>query len=88
MAQEKINLQSWTEEQLSAELATLETSLNTLQFDNAIRGVADTSQFSKTRKQVARILTELRRRELAAYSADELAMRSKIRARRSRAKKA
>ena len=38
----------------------------------------------EVRRDVARILTEGRRREIAAMTPDELAMRTKLRARRRR----
>jgi ribosomal protein L29 len=41
-------------------------------------------EIRELRRNVARILTEGRRREMAAMSAEELELRSKLRARRRR----
>lgn len=76
-----------SEEALETEVAGTKVELQRLTFEKAIRGVSDTSQFKKMRQNVARSLTELRSRELAEYSAEELEMRSRIRARRARNKK-
>lgn len=76
-----------TEEALETELASLETDSQKMKFEQAIRGIADNSQFKKMRQNTARILTELRKRELKEYSAEDLEGRSRIRARRARLKK-
>ncbi len=86
MASDK-NYKEMSEEALETEVAGTKVELQRLTFEKAIRGVSDTSQFKKMRQNVARSLTELRSRELAEYSAEELEMRSRIRARRARNKK-
>lgn len=87
MASEKINFSEMSEEQLETQVAASESELQKMQFEKAIRGIADNSQFKKTRQTIARALTELRRREMAEYTAEDLEMRSLIRARRARLKK-
>jgi ribosomal protein L29 len=86
MASDK-NYKEISEDALETEVAGTKVELQRLTFEKAIRGVSDTSQFKKMRQNVARSLTELRSRELAEYSAEELEMRSRIRARRARNKK-
>jgi ribosomal protein L29 len=87
MASEKINLHDVSEEELESQVSGSENELVKMQFEKAIRGIADNSQFKKTRQTIARALTELRRREMAEYTAEDLEMRSLIRARRARLKK-
>lgn len=87
MASEKINFHDMSEEQLETQVAASESELQKMQFEKAIRGIADNSQFKKTRQNIARALTELRKREMAGYTAEDLEMRSLIRARRARLKK-
>lgn len=87
MASEKINLSEMSEEELGTQVSASESELQKMQFEKAIRGIADNSQFKKTRQTIARALTELRRREMAEYTAEDLEMRSLIRARRARLKK-
>ncbi|MBL7816880.1 MAG: 50S ribosomal protein L29 [Saprospiraceae bacterium] len=88
MASEKTNWHEMSEEQLETEVSVLQTELQKMKFEKAVRGVADSSQFKKSRQNIARALTELRKRELAEYTTEDLEMRSRIRARRARLKKA
>jgi large subunit ribosomal protein L29 len=84
MASKKNTLHDISEEQLENELAVLQNDLQKMNLEHSVRGTGDNSQFKKTRRNIARILTELRKRELAEYSAEELEERSRIRARRAR----
>jgi large subunit ribosomal protein L29 len=84
----KKQLHEISEENLLSELASLKNNLNKMKLEKAVRGIADTSQFSKMRENIAQILTELRKRDLAEYTPEELEDRSRIRARRARLKKA
>jgi large subunit ribosomal protein L29 len=88
MAEKSKNLQEISEEALLSELTVLETDLRKMGVEQSVRGIADNSQFKKMRKEIARVYTELRKRDLAEYSAEDLEMRSRIRARRARLKKA
>jgi large subunit ribosomal protein L29 len=87
MASEKSTWHEMTEEALESQLATLEADGQKMKFEQAIRGIADNSQFKKMRQETARILTELRKREIAEYTPEDLEGRSRIRARRARLKK-
>ncbi len=84
MAKEKLNLVDMTDDQLRSELASAEQEYQQLKFDHAAKGIGNPMEIRELRRNVARILTEGRRRELAAMSAEELEMRSKLRARRRR----
>ena len=53
-----------------------------LKFDHAVRGLDNPLRLREARKDVARIETELRRREIAEMSDAQKAKRSKIIARR------
>ena len=86
MADKKKNLQEISEEALFSELTVLEHDLQKMKLEQSVRGIADNSQFKKMRKDIARFHTELRKRDLSEYSAEDLEMRSRIRARRARLK--
>jgi large subunit ribosomal protein L29 len=88
MAEKSKNLQEISEEALLSELTVLETDLRKMGVEQSVRGITDNSQFKKMRKEIARVYTELRKRNLAEYSAEDLEMRSRIRERRARLKKA
>lgn len=86
MADKKKNLQEISEEALSSELTVLEHDLQKMKLEQSVRGITDNSRFKKMRKDIARFHTELRKRDLSEYSAEDLEMRSRIRARRARLK--
>ena len=87
MAKEKKDLSVPEITELRSEIATLKAEIKQVSFEKVIRGISDTSQFSKTRKDIARIMTELRKRELAEYTPEQLELRSRLRLRRARLKK-
>lgn len=84
MAKEKINLAEMDNDTLVSELASMENELSTLRFDHAVKGLANPMELRALRKDIARVHTEMRARELAVMSPEELEGRSKIRARRRR----
>lgn len=86
MADESSNKEFSTED-LRNELEELESQYQKLKFDHAIRGLDNPLRLRDHRKDIARVKTELRSRELSELSTEELAERSKIRARRRRQKK-
>ena len=83
-----LELQEYSPADLEAELNKTQADYQKLKFDHAIRGLDDPSALREVRRDIARLKTEIRRRSLAEASADELANRTKIRARRKRQKKA
>ena len=82
MAKEILNLVDMTDDDLRSQLGSAEHEYQQMKFDHAARGIANPMEIRELRRNVARILTEGRRREIAAMTPDELAMRSKLRARR------
>lgn len=88
MASENNTWHDMPEEELETQVSVLQSELQKMRFEKAIRGITDSSQFRKTRQNIARALTELRKRELTEYTAEDMEMRSRIRARRARLKKA
>lgn len=69
-------------EELNSTLTETRTGYGKLKFDHAVRGLDNPLRLKEAKKDVARISTELRRREIEAMTAVEKASRSKIRARR------
>ena len=84
MAKEKFAPAELTDEQLGEALKSREQEYQQMKFDHAAKGIANPMELRDKRRDIARILTEVRSRELAAMSPEQLAMRSKIRARRRR----
>jgi len=60
-----------TTEELEDKLEDLKESMYKLRINHATGELKDTSQFQKTKKDIARIMTVLRERELAAQIAEE-----------------
>ncbi len=83
MASKKfLELKEFSNEDLVAELNETEVQYQKLKFDHAIKGLDNPLVLREVRRDVARLKTEMRRRELTEMSEAELANRSKIRARR------
>jgi large subunit ribosomal protein L29 len=82
-----IELQEYSAEELAGELAETENQYQKLRFDHAIRGMDNPLVLREVRRDIARIKMEIRRRELAEMTTEQLALRSKIRRRRSVARK-
>ena len=79
-----LELQETSDSDLKDMLAATTADYQKLTFDHAIRGLDNPLELRGLRRDVARLKTEIRRRELKACSPEELAKRSKIRARRKR----
>ncbi len=86
MAKDKLELADMTVADLQAELASLENEYQQMKFDHAVRGIANPMELRDVRRNIARILTESRKRELAVMTPEQLELRSKLRARRRRQK--
>jgi large subunit ribosomal protein L29 len=86
MAKEKLNVAEMTDADLKSQLASLEHEYQQMKFDHAVKGLGNPMELRVIRRDIARILTEGRSRELAAANPEQLEMRSKIRARRRRQK--
>lgn len=81
-----IELQSFSDEDLQAELQETKRQYQRMKVDHSIRGIENPLDLREIRRDVARLKTEVRRREVAVMSEEELANRSKKRARRRRQK--
>jgi large subunit ribosomal protein L29 len=79
-----LELQDLSDEDIRAELREVESQYQKLKFDHAIRGLENPLILRQVRRNIARLKTEIRRRNLTASSEEELANRTKIRARRRR----
>lgn len=85
MASKKyIELQEFTDPELMDELKQTEAQYQKMKFDHAIKGLDNPILLKEVRRDIARLKTEARRRELAQMSEEELSNRSKIRRRRKR----
>ena len=83
MASKKyLELQEFSDEDLVSEIGQREAEYQKLQFDHAIKGLENPLTLRDVRRDIARLKTEVRRRQLAAMNRDALKSRSKIRARR------
>jgi large subunit ribosomal protein L29 len=79
-----LELQEYTDSDLNAELEKTEQEYQKLRFDHAVKGLDKPLVLKEVRRDIARLQTEVRRRQVANMSAEELAQRTKIRARRRR----
>ena len=79
-----LELQEFSDADLQAELEATESRYQKMKFDHAITGLDNPLVLREVRRDIARLNTEVRSRQLAAASKEELANRSKIRARRRR----
>ena len=84
MAKENLDVANMTDADLQAQLASMEHEYQQMKFDHAVKGLANPMELRELRRNIARILTEGRKRELAAMSPEDLEMRSKLRTRRRR----
>jgi large subunit ribosomal protein L29 len=77
-----IELKGMSLETLQSEVSTAKQDLGRMKFDHASKGLQDPKVIGETKKDVARMLTELRAREISAMSTEDVAKRAKIRLRR------
>ena len=79
-------LKGLADEALQAELDNSESLYRKMKFEHAIKGLANPMELRDLRRAIARLNTEVRRRIVATMGPEELALRTKIRARRRRKK--
>lgn len=77
-----LELKELSAEDLANELVEIKAQYQKLKFDHAVKGLENPLIIREIRRDVARIKGEIRSRELAAMSAEDLAKRDRIRARR------
>lgn len=81
-----LELKEFTLEDLRNELAETKTQYQKMQFDHATKGLENPLSLREVRRDIARMTTELRSREVNEMDETTLAKRSKIRARRAKRK--
>jgi large subunit ribosomal protein L29 len=84
MAKEKIQFAALANDDLSSQLARLQAEYVQTKFDHTVKGMANPMELRDMRRDIARYHTEMRHREMAEMSPEQLAARSKMRARRRR----
>jgi large subunit ribosomal protein L29 len=77
-----LELGEFSDADLLSELNETENQYRKLKFDHATKGLENPITLREVRRDIARLRTEVRRRELAKMSEEELGKRSRIRARR------
>ena len=77
-----IELQQYSDEDLQNEINVTEEQYKKLKFDHAIRGLENPLLLKEVRRDIARLYTEQRAREIKAMTPEQLAKRSNIRRRR------
>ena len=77
-----LELQEFNDADLLTELKETEAQYKKLKFDHAIKGLDNPILLRGVRRDIARLNTEIRRREVSNMSEEEVANRSKIRSRR------
>ncbi len=77
-----VELQDFSDADLANELKETLQQEQKLKFDHALKGLDNPLVLRGIRRDIARLKSEVRRRELAAMDADAIAKRSKIRLRR------
>ena len=84
MAKEILDLANKDVAELLAEITSLENEYQQMKFDHAVKGLANPLEIRGLRRKIARFQTEVRQREMAEMTPDQLAERTKLRARRRR----
>lgn len=77
-----LELQEFSDADLANELQESAAQYKKLKFDHALKGLENPLLLRQVRRDVSRLRTEVRRREVNAMSAEALQKRSKIRLRR------
>ncbi|MEN0003702.1 MAG: 50S ribosomal protein L29 [Bacteroidota bacterium] len=77
-----IELQEYSDADLVGELENTESQYQKLKFDHAIKGLDNPIALREVRRDIARLKTEIRKREVANMTEEQLADRSKMRKRR------
>lgn len=77
-----IELKEFTNEELASELKETQVQYKKILFDHAIKGMDNPMVIREVRRDIARLKSEVRRREIAELSEAQLEKRSKIRERR------
>ena len=79
-----IELGEMSDSDLKTELDQINGQYRKLRFDHTIKGLDNPVILRNTKRDIARLKTEMRRREVTAMTAEETAGRSRIRLRRKK----
>ena len=82
MAKNKLETSKLSIEDLNSKLIELDQLQSRQIFDHAIKGIENPMQLRARRRDIARINTELRAREIGDLSGDQSSKRDRIRLRR------
>jgi len=77
-----IELGEMSDADLKTELTQINVQFQKMRFDHTIKGLDNPLTLRNTKRDIARLQTEIRRREVAALTPEQTAKRSKIRLRR------
>lgn len=77
-----LELQEMSVDAIQKELDQIQADLNRMKFDHGSKGLQNPLDLNDAKKDIARLMTELRAREVKAMTPAELAGRSKTRLRR------
>ena len=77
-----LELQNMTADAINAELKQASADLVRMKFDHGSKGLQNPIELKTLKRDIARLKTELRAREIGAMSVEQLAGRSNIRLRR------
>ena len=72
-----IELQEFTVEQLHSELEQTAKQYQKLEFDHALKGLENPLALREVRRDIARLKTEIRRREIAEMTPEQHQLRTK-----------
>ncbi|MEL6274568.1 MAG: 50S ribosomal protein L29 [Bacteroidota bacterium] len=82
-----LELQAMSDEDLRGQLEQSVAAYDKMKFDHSVNGIEQPLRLRESRRDIARMQTELRRRELATMTPKELAKRDRIQHRRRKSKK-
>lgn len=85
-SKKSLELKEFSLEDLKNELVETQTQYQKMQFDHATKGLENPLSLREVRRDIARLRTELRNREIGDLDEVALGKRSKIRARRAKRK--
>jgi len=77
-----IELQEFTDDELKSELAETVSQYQKLKFDHSLRGLENPLVLREVRRDIARLRTEVRSREIKVMTPEQLEMRTKKLSRR------
>jgi len=82
MAKNYIEIKEMSDGDLQTELKQINAQYQKLRFDHTIKGLDSPVNLRNTKRDIARIKTEIRRREMSTMTPAQIGKRTKIRLRR------